>query len=166
MKKSVFALVLGLGMMSFVYLTLNVEKEQQINWMSLEEAVQANKKAKKKLFIDVYTDWCKWCKVMDQQTFTDPTVIQFMNKNFYAVKLNAEQKEAIEFKGKTYNYVKAGRSGINELAYTLLKGRPSYPSYVYLDEQLNPLGVTAGFKKPDAFLIDMKTKAAKASNAD
>ena len=104
----------------------------------------------------MYTDWCGWCKVMDRETFTDEEVIKYINEHFYAVKFNAEQKEPIEYDGKTYNYVASGRRGIHTLAYSLLQGRASYPSFVFLDEELNHLGVSRGFKKPDAFMVDLK----------
>ena len=74
------------------------------------------------------------------------------------VKLNAEQKEAISFKGREYTYVSSGKRGIHQLAYGLLSGRPSYPSYVYLNEELEVIGVTKGFKPADAFMIDLKAK--------
>jgi len=76
----------------------------EIKWYTLEEALEAQEKNDKKIFIDMYTDWCKWCKVMDQKTFTDQAVIQYMNENFYAVKFNAEQKEAINFLGYIKGY--------------------------------------------------------------
>ena len=61
------------------------ELSDEIDWMSWDEAVTANGEAPKMLFIDLYTDWCGWCKVMDRQTFTDPKVIQYMNENFCAI---------------------------------------------------------------------------------
>ena len=54
------------------------------------------------MFIDVYTDWCGWCKRMDASTFKDPTVAAYLNANFYPVKLNAETRDTITFNGKTY----------------------------------------------------------------
>lgn len=117
-------------------------------WYTLEEAMAANKKAPKKFFIDVYTDWCGWCKVMDRETFAKEDVQSYLATHFYPVKLDAEQREAITFKGKNYQYrAGAGRRGIHELAYELLKARPSYPTIVYLDEALNPVHYTNGFKK-------------------
>ena len=132
----------------------------QIKWYTLEEALAAQKKNDKKIFIDMYTDWCKWCKVMDQKTFTNKEVIQYMNENFYAVKFNAEQKEAINFKGKKYEFIKSGRRGIHELAYELMEKSASYPSFILLDENLNRLGNIKGYKAPTPFLSILKNKVA------
>ncbi|MGV3585410.1 MAG: thioredoxin family protein, partial [Adhaeribacter sp.] len=70
-------------------------KKGKINWLSLEEAAVLNKKEPRKMVIDVYTDWCGWCRKMDQSTFSDPEVADYVNKNFYAVKLDAEGKKPI-----------------------------------------------------------------------
>src|SRR5690606_15282352 len=47
-----------------------------INWMTWDEAQVAMKKQPKKVWVDVYTDWCGWCKVMDKKTFSNPEVIR------------------------------------------------------------------------------------------
>jgi thioredoxin-related protein len=122
--------------------------------MTWEEAVQkaSTEASPKKLFIDVYTDWCGWCKKMDKDTFQNAEVAAYMSENFYMVKLDAEQKEPIEFKGKTYNFVATGRRGYHELAAALLQGRMSYPTVIFLDEEIKMLSPVPGYQKPDAFL--------------
>ena len=74
---------------------------QKVKWYSFEEAVELNKTKPKKILVDVYTDWCGWCKKMDQNTFSHPVIAEYINKNFYAVKFDAESKEAIKFKEYT-----------------------------------------------------------------
>ena len=68
------------------------------------------------------------------------------------VKLDGEGKEPIDFKGKTYKYVPSGKRGYHELAAALLQGRLSYPTVVFMDEQLNMLSPVPGYQKPDPFL--------------
>jgi len=123
--------------------------EEEINWMSWEEAVALNKTDPKKMFIDVYTDWCGWCKKMDKSTFTDPEIVEYMNENFHAIKFNAEQKEDITWNGNTFKFVKSGRRGAHELASALLNGRLGYPSFVLLDEDFARIMISPGFKKPN-----------------
>lgn len=104
------------------------------------------------MFIDVYTDWCGWCKKMDKDTFQNAEVAAYMTENFYMVKLDAEQKEPIDFGGKTYTFVRSGRRGYHQLAAALLQGKLSYPTVVFLDENLKMLSPVPGYQKPDAFL--------------
>src|SRR5690606_4382796 len=95
------ALVL-LGLTSFVSNDDKADKKakenKKINWVSIEEAERLTKEAPRKIFVDVYTDWCGWCKRMDATTFTDEAVVDYVNEHYYAVKLNAESKENISLK--------------------------------------------------------------------
>lgn len=131
--------------------------ENAIKWYSWEEAIAAAEKQPKKLFVDVYTEWCGWCKRMDASTFTDPAVIKYMNANFYAVKLDAEQKGDIQYKGQKLVFrADAGRRGVHELAYSLLNGRMGYPSFVYLDEKQDRITISPGYKTPDILIKELK----------
>ncbi len=150
-----FALLVSATIYGFAPSKVEVDNKA-IKWYTLEEAIAANEKNQKKLFIDIYTEWCGWCKVMDKKTFTDPDVIRYINENFYAVKFDAEQKEDLRFKGKDYKFVQGGRRGIHEFAYTLLDRQASYPSFVLLDEELNRLGIIKGFKKSEPLLATLK----------
>lgn len=128
----------------------------QLEWLSWEEAVARNEKAPKKFLVDVYTDWCGWCKKMDKQVFTDPKIEAFVKENFYAVKLNAEQRETIQYDGHTFKFnPEIGRRGSHELAYSLLDGRMSYPSIVYLDERIDRITISPGFKPAAKFINEL-----------
>ncbi len=120
--------------------------EGEIAWMTWDEAVKANEKAPRKIFIDFYTDRCGWCKKMDVSTFKDPAVVDYVNKNFYAVKFNAEQKTDIVFKGTTFSWMSGGRGGVHKLAYELLNGQLGYPSYVYLTPTYERILISPGYK--------------------
>lgn len=126
-------------------------KASKVNWMTFEEALEANKETPKKIFIDVYTDWCGWCKVMDKNTFNHPVIAEYLNKNFYNVKLDAEQKEDITFNGHTFKFVGSGRKGYHELAAALLNGKLSYPTVVFLDEEFRMIQPLPGYQKPEQF---------------
>lgn len=127
--------------------------QDKINWMSIEEAQEAIKKEPRKILIDVYTDWCGWCKRMDVDTFQKKEIVSFVNENYYAVKLDAEQKDSIVFKGSTYKFVKNGRKGYHQLAALFLQGRMAYPSIVYLDENLNIIRPWPGYKGPKEYKV-------------
>jgi len=108
---------------------------QEINWLSLEQAeVEMKKSPEKSLFIDFYTDWCGWCKKMDMSTFIEPEVVNYINQKYLAVKFDAESKEEVNFRGKSYKYVKPQGSykGVNSFAYFSLRGNLSYPAYAVI----------------------------------
>lgn len=130
---------------------------QAIHWYTWEEAIAASEQQPKKFFIDVYTDWCGWCKKMDATTFADPQVAEYMNQNFYPVKLDAEQKEDIVFDGHTFKYIQSGSRGVHELAYALLDGQLGFPSYVYLNEKRQRITVSPGYKPVSALMQEMQT---------
>jgi len=121
-------------------------------WTSVEQAVKLAKVDQKKILIDVYTDWCKWCKVMDEKTFSNPEVSEFLEKNYHLAKFNAEQKETLSFNGKNFNFTKNGRRGYHEFAVDMLNGQLAYPSLVVFDSNLNKLEVIRGFKSAEALM--------------
>ena len=125
-----------------------------VKWMTFEDAIQKAKKEKRPVFIDVYTDWCGWCKVMDKNTFNDPQVSKLLNEKFYAVKFNAEQREDVVFDNHTFKFVPSGRNGYHELAAALLNNQLSYPTVVFLDEDFKMIQPLAGYRQaPDFHII-------------
>jgi thioredoxin-related protein len=124
----------------------------KIKWLDFEDAVALNKKKPKKMFIDMYTDWCGWCKKMDQATFINPVIVEYMNQNYYAVKFNAERKDTVTFNGKKYiNPNPTGSRSSHQLAQELLSGKMSYPSFIILDETLKKVTTIPGYRKAPEF---------------
>lgn len=138
---------------AFILISSNAfgQDVQNVNWLTFEEAVELNAKTPKPLFIDVYTDWCGWCKKMDANTFQKSEIASELNKDYYPVKFNAEQKESIEFEGNTFKFVASGRRGYHELAVFLLNKRMSYPTVVFLDLAAKKLQPIPGYKTPEQF---------------
>ncbi len=114
-----------------------------IEWLTIEEAAKRNKTNPRKILVDVYTDWCGWCKKMDKTTFANPEVAEYVNKNFYAVKFNAEGTENIIFNNKVYKYNKGKE--VHDLAVNLLKGQMGYPTVAYLNEKLELIMPIPGY---------------------
>jgi thioredoxin-related protein len=130
------------------------EPASGIHWISFEEAVKQNSAAPKKIFIDMYTHWCGWCKRMDATTFQDPAVTAYMNQHFYAVKFDAETRDSIFFKNQYFQYKPEYKA--NELAAVLMNGQMSYPTAVYLDSESNPIGPVPGYLTAEQFLPVLK----------
>jgi thioredoxin-related protein len=129
----------------------SVKAQSQVKWYTIEEAFSLTKKEPKKILIDVYTDWCSWCKVMDSKTFNNRIIADYMNNFFYPVKFNAEQKTDISLNGKTYKFVASGTRGYHELAAELLRGQLGYPSVVFLDEQTRMIQPIQGYIQAKQF---------------
>lgn len=139
----------------FVFLGSLTMQGQEIRWMSLDEALAKQKKAPKPIFMEVYTDWYAPCKMLDKDTFQDPEVIEFINRNYYAVKFNAEGNSQITFKGNTFNNPgydpnRKGRNSAHELTnYLRVQG---YPSMYILDKNGEIQEQITGYKTHEELL--------------
>lgn len=130
-----------------------------IQWMSIEEALEAQKKEPRKIMMDVYTKWCGPCKMMMANTFTNADVIEYLNANYYAVKFDAESPDPVSFKDKvysnpTYDPSRRGRNGVHELSRAL--GVNAYPTLVYMDEEANIIAPISGYKQPGQLELYLK----------
>lgn len=140
---------LGLFIFSMLaVLVLEAQVPQPLKWYTIEEAQELCKTQPKKILIDMYTDWCGWCKKMDAETFNNPMIAQYVSSFYYPVKFNAETMDTIMFKGKKYTNNQTGKRPTHDLAIELLNGKMSYPTIVYLDETFNNLSPVAGFMTP------------------
>ena len=124
---------------------------EKIKWIEPEEINEFQKSNPKKIMIDLYTDWCGWCKVMDRTTLSDKNVAEKINSNFYPIKINAEYRGEINFNNKVYKYLDAKPRGVNELAYYLTNGQLSYPMTIFFDEEFRIITLLPGYHKSNFF---------------
>ena len=151
LNRSFLVLVILVGLSSSSFINRELKTDDRVIWLTFEEAVEKSQVEKRKIFIDVYTDWCGWCKKMDANTFNEANVANYLNEYFYAVKFNAEQREDITFKDHTFKFVEQGRRGYHELAASLLQGKLSYPTVVFLDEDFNMIQPLPGYRDAKSF---------------
>ncbi len=128
-----------------------LNEESPVRWLTFEQALEKSKTEKRKIFIDVFTDWCGWCKVMDKNTFSEEQVAKILNEKFYPVKFNAEQTEDVVFSGTTFKFVPYGNKGTHQLAAALLNNQMSYPTVVFLDEEFRMIQPLPGYQKAEEF---------------
>lgn len=142
-----------------LFLSTTVFGQDTIQWMTMNEALEAQKETPKKIFMDVYTHWCGPCKMLDKNTFSHKKVISFINKNYYAVKFNAEGTEEITYQDFTYtnpNYQEArkGRNATHFFADALRI--PGYPSLVFFEDDGDLIQAVPGYKTPQELEIYLK----------
>ncbi|REJ82454.1 MAG: DUF255 domain-containing protein [Bacteroidetes bacterium] len=125
-----------------------------VKWLKMEDALRMNQVSPKKIFIDVYTSWCGWCKRMDATTFSDKEVSDYLNEKFYSVKLDAETRDTINYQDKVFLYKPEYKA--NEFAVYILNGKMSYPTTVYLDENSKPIGPVPGYLTKEQMLPVLK----------
>jgi thioredoxin-related protein len=118
--------------------TLSAQKAESVRWLSFEELEDSLAAKPKKVFIDFYTDWCIYCRKMDQTVFTNSRVIEKLNDQFYAVRFNAETDTAIIFGGRLFINDQIGktRTPVHQITQLLAlrEGRFVAPTLVLLDE--------------------------------
>ncbi len=153
MKRTLLLLMAMMMISSLSFAQKNKKKDNkkaekvEFKWYTFEEAYALNQKNPKKIFIDVFTDWCGWCVKMDNTTFKDSLIRDYMIHNFYPVKLNAERKDTVRYNGNTYvNPSPDKPRSAHQLAISLLQGQLSYPSYVILNEKFEILNMVKGYK--------------------
>ncbi len=135
-----------------------------IQWTDINTSMTKQKDAPKFVLVDLYTSWCGWCKKMDDNTFSDPSISKVINDNFYAVKFDAEQQATLVFKGSEYKYTESGGRGVHQLAkdWGTVNGRIGYPTVVILDAEGNKLGAYPGYKDVEQMSKLLQYYASKA----
>lgn len=120
--------------------------EGDVKWTSFDNGLSASKTQNKKIVMDVYTDWCGWCKKMDASTYKDPEVARYIKDNFVAIKLNAESPSKVKFMGENYTE--------QQLAQGF--GVTGFPSTIFFDEKQQPITVVPGYLDNKQFLSILK----------
>ena len=164
-RLALFALVFASIFVAYSFVSSNKTQNKalvqpiSLTWYTWEQAVELQKTAPRKLMVDMYTDWCGWCKRMDATTFEDPAVVAYINAHYYPVKFNAEQKADVIFGTTTFKYVQPQQGqgrGVHELAYSLLDGKLGYPSIVYLTPNYERILISPGYKEVPAMLKELE----------
>lgn len=106
---------------------------EEIHWItSVDELQMKMQQAPRKVIVDMYTGWCGWCKKMDASTYTNSSLVKYINNNFYALKFDAERRDTIRFQGKEYYF--APQYKANGFAIELMKGQMVYPTTILMME--------------------------------
>jgi thioredoxin-related protein len=151
-KNALLALVSTVFIFSFT--KVKPTEKEKINWLTMDEVNVKMKSDPKPVIIDLYTDWCYWCKVMDKKTYTNSKVTSYINQHFYAVKLNAETKDDVKWDNKNYEYNSGDK--INDFALYVTQGQLAFPNTVIFPEMQNPPAAIPGFMEPKEIEVILK----------
>src|SRR5687767_2969993 len=133
-------------LVTFFSVTAFTPRAGNFPWMNLSDVKVKLKQQNKPVLIDLYTDWCHWCKVMDKKTYSNSKVVAYINEHFYSAKVNAETKDNVSWKDKTYKY--NSKYQINDFALFVTYGRTSFPTTVIIaDNESAPIPI-AGYMEP------------------
>lgn len=139
----------------FAFVLCSISFGQEIKWLNVEEAEAAIKaNPKKQILLNLYTDWCGYCKRMNKETFVDADIVKYINDNYIPVKFNAETNAKVSFLGINYSYIEPARA--NYLAFVMTGGRLSYPATVVLDDKGIAEKLIFGYRSVEDFKQDIK----------
>ncbi|AJR02299.1 thioredoxin family protein [Siansivirga zeaxanthinifaciens] len=153
MKKIIYTLVLNF------LISLSIHA-QEIHWVTLNEALELQKKTPKKIMMDVYTNWCGPCKMLDKNTFHNADVAKYVNEHYYAVKFNGEGNDVVTYKNNTYanaNYnpeLANRRNSVHDFARYLKIS--AYPTVVFFDEKGEVITPIRGYQTPPQIELYLK----------
>jgi thioredoxin-related protein len=147
--KKIAGLFLLISMVLIAGAFITPPQESKVHWISIAEAQKAYKNEPRPILIDVYTSWCGWCKVMDKETYTKDSVADYINQHYYAVRLDAETKDSIEWRGRKFGYKPEYKA--NEFAVYLLNGQMSFPTVVFLADITSQPAPLPGYQTPAQF---------------
>jgi thioredoxin-related protein len=147
MKKSL-KIIVFIGLIFSIQLATPHSCQAQVKWHTIEDAAKT-KIGSKLYFIDFYTSWCGYCKKMDRETFSDPTVAKILNRYYYPVKFDAEGSSTFNWFGRTFRPASSGRNRIHQFA----QGVQGFPTFAICSADGKAIQNIPGFVPAKDFTI-------------
>lgn len=123
--KSVLLLICALALFTGIAPAGEKSAPTGLKWLSFDEAQAIAAKEKKTILVDVYTDWCGWCKKMDATTYGDPKVMKYLAQKYVIAKLNPEEEGTVTVQGKK----------ITKQEFAQAVGVKGFPTLVFFNDK-------------------------------
>ncbi|MBN1154670.1 thioredoxin fold domain-containing protein [candidate division KSB1 bacterium] len=126
-----------------VELTSQAKSTPKAEWIGFDEGLAKAAKEKKHMIVDFYTDWCHWCKVMDEKTFSETSINSKLVDRFITVRIDAENSsKTATYKGNTYTNIQL----------TQAFGVRGFPSLAFMDKDGEIITIVPGYVPPETFI--------------
>jgi len=120
--------------------------EGRERWTTPASAFTDASSARKKIILDVYTDWCGWCKRMDRDTYADSAIASYMEEHYLAAKMNPEREGSLTYSGQQVSHADFARG----------LGVRGYPATAFFNEKGELLTMIPGYMKPKEFMLVLR----------
>jgi len=131
-------------------ITNSFKTAEEIKWLDFNTGYKLAVKKKKIMMVDVYTDWCGWCKVMDRETYAKSEIAALINQNFVPIKFNPETPNVVyTFEGKEYN----GKGLRDAISNSQIRG---YPATMFINTKNKKSSLVSGYLNPQEFKVTVE----------
>jgi uncharacterized protein YyaL (SSP411 family) len=142
--KRIYVAILVMALFSPVFLYAQSGSNESVKWKEWNTGYQEALKSRKIMLVDMYTEWCGWCKKMDRDTYTHPGIIGRLSKDFVSIKFNPEED--------TRFYIDSNAYSGQQLKMMLTQNQGGgYPTTFFLVPKQNVIHVRIypGYMNPD-----------------
>lgn len=124
----------------------------KVKWTTLDNALSANDKDGKKIFLYWYTKWSNSSNVMLLNSLENDSIVPYLNSNFHCVMLDAQTTDTLFWKGQ--KYINDGRDfKFHQMAISMLKGKMMFPSLVFFGADDKMVALEQIYLPPDKFKL-------------
>ena len=146
MKRSLLPIAIALSLLSPAGVhpaRAGTAESAAVKWQAWNSGLKAAGKNGRPVLVDVYTDWCGWCRRMERDVYARPDVRSYLSQRFVTVKLDAEASDEVQYEGRDYT----SASLANRFRVT------GYPTTIFLKSDGQHLANVPGYVAPERFLL-------------
>jgi thioredoxin-related protein len=140
------ALLLTVCLATFLSAAPAAAARSALPWRAWDAGLAEARTSGRHVLVDVYTDWCGWCRRMDAEVYARPEVREYLARKFVLVKLDAEAADAARYEGRAFtSRTLAARFNVS-----------GYPTTIFLKPDGGHLFNVPGYVPADRFLMVLR----------